>query len=109
MEAVQTAEPLGLHTPTFESVWGTLDRLAESQKNTDRIVKEVGKRLGDFTNNFGDVVEYMIAPNLQEKFLDLGYDFQEASTKHKVRDKKMIFLLRLMFSCKMAILPCWLK
>jgi len=90
MEAVQTANP-----PNFETVWAILDRvgkkqeeLSESQKETDRIVKEIGKRLGDFTNSFGDVVEYMIAPNLQEKFRDLGYDFQEASTKHKVRDKK---------------------
>jgi len=94
---------------TFEHVWASLDRisekqdkLTESQKETDRIlketnlslkdtelvVKEIGKRLGDFTNSFGDVVEYMISPNLQEKFRDLGYDFQEASTKHKVRDKK---------------------
>jgi hypothetical protein len=95
MGAVQTAEPAVRNTPTFESVWEALDRLTESQKETDlqiketsRVVKEVGKRLGDFTNSFGDVVEYMIAPNLQEKFNDFGYDFQEASTKVKVRDKK---------------------
>jgi hypothetical protein len=89
-------------TANFETVWAALQEVAasqaetdrliketrESQKETDRIVREVGKRLGDFTNSFGDVVEYMIAPNLQEKFRDLGYDFQEASTKHKVRDKK---------------------
>ena len=61
---------------------------AKRQEETDRQIKEIGKRLGDFTNSFGDVVEYMIAPNLQDKFNDLGYDFQEASTKHKVRDKK---------------------
>ena len=59
-----------------------------SMKETDRMIKEIGKNFGNFTNNFGDVVEYMIAPNLQEKFNDLGYDFQEASTKVKIRDKK---------------------
>ena len=80
---------------SFEHIWAILDRTAdrldeitESQKETDRVVREIGKRLGDFTNSFGDVVEYMIAPNLQEKFRDLGYDFQEASTRHKVHDKK---------------------
>jgi len=97
MEAVQTA-----NSPNFETVWAILQEVAQSQKETakrqeetakrqeetDRVVKEIGKRLGDFTNSFGDVVEYMIAPNLQEKFHDLGYDFQEASTKHKVHDKK---------------------
>jgi len=80
---------------TFEQVWATLDRvterheeIAKRQEETDRQIKEIGKRLGDFTNSLGDVVEYMISPNLQEKFRDFGYDFQEASTKHKVRDKK---------------------
>jgi len=80
---------------TFEHVWASLDKLTQEQRETSRTVeetsrqiKELGKRFGDFTNSFGDVVEYMISPNLQEKFRDLGYDFQEASTKHKVRDKK---------------------
>ena len=88
MGDIMTAEPSVRNTATFESVWATLDRLAESQKETDRIVKEVGKRLGDFTNSFGDVVEYMVAPGLQKKFRELGYDFQEVSTNHKFRDKK---------------------
>ncbi|MCL2185616.1 MAG: hypothetical protein FWB86_07180 [Treponema sp.] len=74
----QQTYPKGLD---FEQVWAAL------MENREQI-KEIGKRLGDFTNSFGDVVEYMIAPNLQEKFNELGYDFQEASTKHKVRDKK---------------------
>jgi hypothetical protein len=64
------------------------EETAQSLKETDRIVKEIGKNLGDFTNSFGNVVEHMVAPNLQEKFYDLGYDFQEVSTKYKVRDKK---------------------
>jgi len=57
-------------------------------QETSLQIKEIGKHLGDFTNNFGEVIEHMIAPNLQEKFHDFGYDFQEASTNHKVRDKK---------------------
>ncbi|MCL2196630.1 MAG: hypothetical protein FWB77_03340 [Treponema sp.] len=76
---------------TFEQVWASLDKLTQEQRETSQQIKEIGKRLGDFTNSFGDVVEYMISPNLQEKFRDLGYDFQEASTKHKVRDKKNDF------------------
>ena len=87
---------------SFEQIWAILDKTANrldriterqeetalSLKDTEQVVKEIGKRLGDFTNSFGDVVEYLISPNLQEKFRELGYDFQEASTKHKVRDKK---------------------
>jgi len=87
---------------TFEQVWVALMENREQQKETDRqmketdrqmketgrYLKELGKHFGDFTNSFGDVVEYMIAPNLQEKFNAFGYDFQEASTKVKIRDKK---------------------
>jgi len=79
----------------FEQVWATLDRisekqdrLTESQKETDRQIKEIGKRFGDFTNSFGDVVEHLVAPNLLEKFRALGFDFEEASTRHKIRNKK---------------------
>ena len=102
--------------PNPETIWAILKEVAESQKDTDRIVKEIGisqkdtdrivketaqsiketdlivkeigKNLGNFTNNFGDIVEHMIAPNLLEKFNDLGYEFQEASNEVKVRDKK---------------------
>jgi len=87
---------------SFERIWATMDMISQRQKETDRImnetalsmketdrlIKDIGKQFGDFTNNFGDVVEYMIAPNLLEKFNDLGYDFHEASNKVKVRDKK---------------------
>jgi len=91
---------------TFEQVWAALmedrerqkeaarrqeetDRqIKEAQKETDRQIKEIGKRFGDFTNRFGEVVEYMVAPNLQEKFYDLGFDFQEVSTNHKINNNK---------------------
>ena len=57
-------------------------------KETDRQMKEYNKRFGDFTNRFGEVVEYMIAPNLQDKFYDMGMDFQDVCSNYKVRSKK---------------------
>jgi len=30
----------------------------------------------------------LVSPDLHEKFNELGYDFQEASTRHKIHDKK---------------------
>ena len=57
-------------------------------KETERYIKEVGKQLGDFKNTFGEVIEHMVSPNLLEKFRVLGYEFQGASTRHKVIDKK---------------------
>ena len=98
MGTVQTATP--------DSVWAMLQELAASQKETERIIKEnaainaasqketdkqikeINKRHGDFTNKFGEIVEYMVAPNLQDRFYDLGLDFQEVGNDIKMRDKK---------------------
>ena len=105
MENIQTQTdyPRGLN---FEQVWAALmeDReqqketawqMKESQKETDRQmketdrqIKEIGKRFGDFTNRFGEVVEYMIAPNLQDKLYDMGLDFQTVSSNFKANDHK---------------------
>ena len=87
MEAVQT-QPIYPKGLDFEQVWAALMENREQQKETAQVIKEIGKRLGDFTNSFGDVVEHMIAPGLQEKFLEFGLDFQEVSKKHKIHDKK---------------------
>ena len=93
----------------FEEVWAILKETAERQKETDRIVKEtaerqketdrqmketdrkleaIGENFGNFTNNFGDVVEYMVAPNLLDKLNDLGFDFHTVSSNFKANDKK---------------------
>jgi hypothetical protein len=72
----------------FEQVWATLDRITQEQKETSQQIKEIGKRFGDFTNSFGEVVEHMVAPNLQDKFQDLGLDFQMAGKDIKIRDHK---------------------
>ena len=81
----QIEYPKGLD---FEQVWAALMENREQQKETDRQLKEIGKRFGDFTNRFGEVVEYMIAPNLQDKLYDMGLDFQEVCTNYKVHSKK---------------------
>jgi hypothetical protein len=84
---------------TFEHVWATLGEIAESQKETDRLLKETiaaseedrkeyNKRFGNLDNRFGDVIEGMITPGLMDKLNDLGLDFQEASPNHKIRDHK---------------------
>ena len=91
MAEVQTQQtyPKGLD---FEQVWAALMENREQQKETDRLLKETikenNKRFGDMDNRFGEVVEYMISPNLLDKFNNLGLDFQTASTNFKVRDHK---------------------
>jgi hypothetical protein len=85
MEAAQTA-----NSPSFESVWAAL-------QETDRIMKanaaDFNRRLGSLTNLFGEVAEYMIAPNLREKFTEFGLNFPKANPNASVNDKvNKIFL-----------------
>ena len=68
-------------------------QMRERQKETDRQMRETdcqiqnfNKRFGEFTNRFGEVVEYMIAPNLREKFGELGLNFPLATSNSDVRD-----------------------
>jgi chromosome segregation ATPase len=66
---------------------------AERQRETDRQIKDFNKRFGEFTNRFGEVVEYMIAPNLREKFRELGLNFPKANSNSAISDvDNQIFL-----------------
>jgi Holliday junction resolvase-like predicted endonuclease len=42
-------------------------------------MKETDKRVGAITNRFGEMVEYMVLPNLVEKFDELGFTFTKAN------------------------------
>jgi hypothetical protein len=74
MEATQTANP-----PSFESVWASL-------QETDRIVKENARIVGKLGKRMGEVVEYMVVPNLRKKFRKLGYDFPQTHQNSSVSD-----------------------
>jgi hypothetical protein len=83
---------------------------AEQQKETDRILKEnaeqqekrskeierqmkesserLNKQLGKLGGRFGEMVEYMVMPNLIAKFHDLGFIFEKAYQQATIKDKK---------------------
>ena len=95
--------PRGL---TFEQVWASIQELRESQRETDRLLKEsaakaaaeadrraaeadkraaeadkrmaqLDKQMGKLGNRFGDMIEYMVKPNLIPKFKALGFNFHK--------------------------------
>ena len=103
MGAVQTANP-----PSFESVWALMDRvgerldrvgerldrvgksqeeLVEIQKETARQQQKTDSELGRLGKRMGDVVEYMVAPNLREKFKEFGFNFSKSSQKSEIIDE----------------------
>ena len=95
MGAAQTAEPSVRNTATFESVWAALDRLAECQKETERVMKEdtqrfkesLNEKIGALTNLFGDVTEAMVAPKICEKFEEFGFNFPRANQNVRINDR----------------------
>jgi hypothetical protein len=119
MPVTQTARhPQDAHPPTFESVWAALqetdriikehaqdmEEIKEIQKETARIVKETSrqmketdrqmketdKRLGMLNNRFGEIVEYMVAPNLKEKFWEMGLKFNIANLNTVFSEEKEV-------------------
>jgi len=73
-----------INTPNFDTVWATLQEIAERQKETDRILN---KKIGALTNLFGDVTEHMLAPDLCDKFREFGFDFPRANPNVVIDDK----------------------
>jgi hypothetical protein len=84
---------------TFEKVWAALmedrEQLKEyakeadqRQKETDRQMKETDKRIGDLSKRFGESVEYLVAPNLVEKFKKLGFVFEKDYQNIKIRNQE---------------------
>ena len=50
-------------------------------------MKETDKRVGAITNRFGEIVEYMVIPNLVAKFDELGFTFTKAN-RSEITDRK---------------------
>jgi hypothetical protein len=97
MVATQTANPQDVNPLTFESVWAGLqetrqliNELREGQKETDRIVKETSRQMGMLNNRFGEIVEYMVAPNLREKFWEMGLKFNIANANTVFSEEKKV-------------------
>jgi len=63
-------------------------QIKETQKETDRQIKDINKRFGEYSNRLGEISEYMIAPNLRDKFNELGFNFQKTSKNTEVSDRK---------------------
>jgi hypothetical protein len=78
------------HEETERLIQEITRRQAETDrqmKETDRQMKETDKRLGGIANRFGEVVEYMVRPNLAAKFEELGFAFTK-SYPVEIADRK---------------------
>jgi hypothetical protein len=67
-------------------------RLEENDKRLTRQLEETDKRLakqiGDLGGRFGEMIEYMVMPNLIDKFRELDFVFTKAYPEATIKDKK---------------------
>jgi len=77
---------------TPEEVWAILRENAEQLKVLKDQQKESAQRLdrqlGKLGNRFGEMVEYMVMPNLLEKFGELGFVFEKTHNQTVYKDKR---------------------
>jgi hypothetical protein len=62
--------------------------LRESQKETDRKMREAAKIIGKLGNRFGGMIEDMVIPGLVAKFKELGFVFNEAYPHAEINDEE---------------------
>jgi hypothetical protein len=68
------------HKETEKLMRDTFDRM---DKRSDRL----DKQLGGLSNRFGEMVEYMVIPNLLTKFEQLGFTFTKAN-RTEIKDRE---------------------
>jgi hypothetical protein len=61
-------------------------------QETDRKMQETDRKLGRLGGRFGELVEHLIAPNLLEKFNDLGFAFGRAGPNAVFKDPGGVFV-----------------
>ena len=78
------------HAREMEKFWEGMQEIREIQKETDCIVKETSRQMGMLNNRFGEIVEYMVAPNLREKFWEMGLKFNIANPNSVFSEEKKV-------------------
>ncbi|MCL2380038.1 MAG: hypothetical protein FWC64_00420 [Treponema sp.] len=89
------AEALARPQATPQELWAILQENAAQQKETDRLLKETRKQIdrnnkivGELGNSFGEIVEHLVAPGIQERFADMGLHFDNLSPNVRMMENK---------------------
>ena len=61
-------------------------------KETDKQLKETDRKISKLGGRFGEMIEYMVMPNLLDKFQVLGFVFTKAYQQAVLKDKNKQFI-----------------
>jgi len=80
-----------LQQETDRIVKETAEQMKETDrqmKETDRQMKETNRQISKLGGRFGEMIEYMVLPNLVHKFRDLGFEFTKGYHSAEFKDYK---------------------
>ena len=70
----------------FQEAKEEMKETRERMKETDRQMKETDRKIGLLGNRFGELAEHLVAPNINEKFNEFGFTFEQISQNIKISD-----------------------
>jgi hypothetical protein len=79
IEGTAERTPGSAYEDGWRAIQNSIHALVESQRETD-------EQIGRLSNKLGDLVEHLVAPNLQAKFNELGFTFSRTYTNAKYFD-----------------------
>ena len=65
-----------------------MEDLSRKMEETDRQMKETDRKIGKLGNRLGEMIEYMVKPNLLNKFRELGFVFTKIYQQVNIKDEK---------------------
>ena len=77
---------------TNRTIQETNEQMKKSNEAAERRIKENDRQIGKLGNRLGEIIEYMVAPDLLEKFEKLGLTFEKTSKDNLFKDKDGKFL-----------------
>jgi hypothetical protein len=97
--ATKTKTTISTHQPqrglTFDDVWAALMETRAGLQETRRLIesnalqmKATEKIIGRLGNRLGDIVEWLMTPNLHFKFRELGYTFSTTCRNKKFHNEQ---------------------
>jgi predicted AAA+ superfamily ATPase len=80
----------------FAEVWEILRENAVQMKETDRRMKETDQRMketdrkiGRLGGRLGELIEHLVAPDILQKFISLGYSFTRYNFNVQIKDPEL--------------------
>ena len=65
-----------------------LDKIMELWDKADRQLKATKSEVGGMSNTFGEMVEHLVTPGIEERLGELGLHFNEISPRRKIKDEQ---------------------